>query len=356
MKHVRVATYEIKTGTFQEIADKAQDGMLRTFRDQPERTEANLDEIEKKASDNPCKDLNQLVERVRRGYYPFLSPDIQLIPREPNYVGSATSPVHSGPWDYLTHVPLVAYGPGHLVPGEYTDEATMADLAPTTAELIGYQGWPKRDGRVLGEALDPQATDPPKLVVSMVWDGGGWNVLNRWPDAWPFLKSRMAKGTNVLDAIVGSSPSVTPAVHANIGTGAFPDQHGVVDIWLRRGDVTEDSWEGIDPRNLVIPTLADMYDKALDNEPKIAMVGAEPWHLGMIGRGAAMQGGDKDIAVMEGDDGELITNPEFYSLPDYLDDVPGVEEDISAVVMSRDGGEGWASLARTTTQAGWGPW
>jgi hypothetical protein len=35
MKHVRVATYEIKTGTFQEIADKAQDGMLRTFRDQP---------------------------------------------------------------------------------------------------------------------------------------------------------------------------------------------------------------------------------------------------------------------------------------------------------------------------------
>jgi hypothetical protein len=35
MKHVRVATYEIKQGTFQEIADRAQDGMLRTFRDQP---------------------------------------------------------------------------------------------------------------------------------------------------------------------------------------------------------------------------------------------------------------------------------------------------------------------------------
>ena len=35
MKHVRVATYEIKKGSFQEIADVAQDGMLRTFRDQP---------------------------------------------------------------------------------------------------------------------------------------------------------------------------------------------------------------------------------------------------------------------------------------------------------------------------------
>lgn len=35
MKHVRVATYEITQGSFQEIADVAQDGMLRTFRDQP---------------------------------------------------------------------------------------------------------------------------------------------------------------------------------------------------------------------------------------------------------------------------------------------------------------------------------
>ena len=35
MKHVRVATYEIKQGSFQEIADLARDGMLRTFQEQP---------------------------------------------------------------------------------------------------------------------------------------------------------------------------------------------------------------------------------------------------------------------------------------------------------------------------------
>lgn len=35
MKHVRVATYEIKKGSFQEIADVAQTGMLRTFQEQP---------------------------------------------------------------------------------------------------------------------------------------------------------------------------------------------------------------------------------------------------------------------------------------------------------------------------------
>ena len=35
MKHVRIATYEIKKGSFQELADVAEDGMLREFRNQP---------------------------------------------------------------------------------------------------------------------------------------------------------------------------------------------------------------------------------------------------------------------------------------------------------------------------------
>ena len=35
MKHVRVATYEIKQGSFQEIVDLAHEGMLRTFQEQP---------------------------------------------------------------------------------------------------------------------------------------------------------------------------------------------------------------------------------------------------------------------------------------------------------------------------------
>jgi antibiotic biosynthesis monooxygenase len=35
MEHLRVATYEIKAGNFQEIAEKARDGMLKTFKEQP---------------------------------------------------------------------------------------------------------------------------------------------------------------------------------------------------------------------------------------------------------------------------------------------------------------------------------
>ena len=35
MQHIRIATYEIKKGSFHELADVARDGMLREFRDQP---------------------------------------------------------------------------------------------------------------------------------------------------------------------------------------------------------------------------------------------------------------------------------------------------------------------------------
>jgi hypothetical protein len=35
MQHLRMATYEITKGTFQEVADSAKTGMLRKFREQP---------------------------------------------------------------------------------------------------------------------------------------------------------------------------------------------------------------------------------------------------------------------------------------------------------------------------------
>jgi heme-degrading monooxygenase HmoA len=35
MQHLRLATYEIKDGTFEEVADVARSGMLRKFQEQP---------------------------------------------------------------------------------------------------------------------------------------------------------------------------------------------------------------------------------------------------------------------------------------------------------------------------------
>src|SRR5687767_4739317 len=304
---------------------------------QPERTKANLDEIEEKAADNPCKELNELVERVRRGYYPFLSPDIQLIPREPNYVGAAASPVHSGPWDYLTHVPLVAYGPGHLVAGEYDEEATMADLAPTTAELVGYDEWPRRDGRVLDEALDPQATEPPKLVISMVWDGGGWNTLETHDGEWPYLERLMQKSANFTEFNIGSSPSVTPPIHTTLGTGSFPSRHGIAGLKVRAEDYDQvNPFGDLDADAMKVTTLADEYDLDNDNRPVTGMFGSVSWHLGMIGHGADLDGADHDpVALLDKVTAEVKSNTEIYSQP-TIDDLAELDR-FAARLDAKDG-------------------
>jgi heme-degrading monooxygenase HmoA len=54
MQHVRIATYEIKKGSFEELAHIAQDGMLREFRDQPGFIRYGLAD----SGDNTCISLS----------------------------------------------------------------------------------------------------------------------------------------------------------------------------------------------------------------------------------------------------------------------------------------------------------
>ena len=254
-----------------------------------------------------------------------------MTPAEPNqFGGTFVRTTHSGPWDYLQEVPLVFYGAGFrtetsVTPGDR--EVTVADIAPTLAELLGVPFPKDLAGRPIAEALAPNGQKP-RLVVVVAWDGGGWNLLNEWPDAWPFLRSLMEGGTSINHAIVGSSPSVTPPIHTTMGTGAFPNQHGIVDIFVRLDGQTRNAYADMDPSGLRIETLADIYDRALDNEPLVALVAKDGWHVGMMGHGAAIEGADKDIAVVETKDGTPFANEDFYELPDYIDEIPGIEEDV----------------------------
>ncbi len=292
------------------------------------------------AFESACGLSRSVLQTLRRGYFAGRSPEIVTVPRAPNFFGSFTATTHSGPWDYLQEVPLALYGPGFIQSyGDLTLDrpVTLADLAPTLAELVDMP-WPRdRPGRPLTEALVPEDSRPsptPSVIVVVVWDGGGWNVLNRWPDQWPVLAGLMDEGTSVQGVRVGSSPSVTPAIHATIGTGAFPKQHGIVDILLRDGESVAGSWDEQSPTYLQVPTLADLYDFDTDNRAEIGMVAEKGWHLGMIGRGAAMEGGDKDHAVMGDIPGRLYTNPDLYSLPSYLQEVEGYDDDVRTVDLS----------------------
>ncbi|HYI45531.1 MAG TPA: alkaline phosphatase family protein [Actinomycetota bacterium] len=270
-----------------------------------------------------CDELPELARRVKRGYVPGTSPDVNLIPREPNYVGTAASPVHSGPWDYLARVPLVVYGAGHVKADSYLARADMADLAPTAAELIGAN-FDGRSGRPLTEALLPDVSAP-RLVVTMVWDGGGNNVLAEHPDSYPFLRSLQQRSARWPRMTIGSSPSVTPPIHATLSTGVYPNRHKIPGLRIRNsaGEYL-DPFLGLDPSNMRSETLADVYDREFDNKPVVGMLAAVNWHLSMIGHGSALPRADKDPAVLFDEEGVTFTNTEIFSLP-AIEDVAFLE-------------------------------
>jgi len=284
-------------------------------------------------------DMN-LLRRVRAGINPDRSPHITVVPREPNYYGGFSAFTHSGPWDYVQRVPLAFYGPGFIRPRgplKLNRLVTLADVAPTLAELVGTELPGRRPGRAITETLvDDSRRGQPKVIVQVVWDGGGMNVLEQWPNAWPNLERIMAEGTSIRDVEVGSSPSVTPAVHATIGTGSFPKQHEIVDIPVRDGDEVTGSYADGSPSNLALTTVADIYDQQVGNEAEIGLFSYKQWHWGLVGHGSYLEGGDKDIVFMNTPSGTFETNPLFYEMPEYATRVPGLE-DYARLVDRADG-------------------
>ncbi|HSL10558.1 MAG TPA: alkaline phosphatase family protein [Actinomycetota bacterium] len=281
-----------------------------------------------------CRVPPLLLERTLRGYRPDRAGELQLVPEEPDFVGHGGLP-HSGPWDYISQVPLLWYGPGHVpATGEIDRRVTLADVAPTQGQLIGFD-FPAPDGRPLREVLAGDAAEPPAVVVVVVWDGAGTAVLEEHADAWPNLRQLIDEGVYYTRAEVGSSPPSTAQIHATIGTGAFSRTHGLIAHRFRMGDALVDPWAA-GPRYLVRPTLADLYDRATGNRALVGVSATVAIHLGMVGHGTMWGGGDADLVVLreregaatlgaEGDFWNLTSNvAPWFSFPAYVNDLPPV--------------------------------
>jgi hypothetical protein len=292
----------------------------------------------------------QWLLRIRHGYNPDRSAELQILPKVPNFVGSGLP--HVGPWDFTSDVPMFWYGPGYIKPvGPVQKPVTLADISSTLGHLFGsdfdaVDGEPMLDGLVPAE----ERPDPPRLAVVMVWDGSGRTTLEQWPDAWPYLASLRPQGAWYEHATVGSSPTSSAQDHATIGTGAFPQNHGLVGHSLRIDGQIVSPWKN-GPREIMVETFADHYDRERGNEPLIGVSGTVPIQLGMMSRGAFVEGGDKDLAIVRtpgnattlGAEGVAWNLPEgfdaWYEYPEYANDLPPLASYFDDVNLDAADGE-----------------
>jgi predicted AlkP superfamily pyrophosphatase or phosphodiesterase len=293
-----------------------------------------------------CSLPHRYLVRTWNGFSPDRGPELTAIPAEPNFMGAGLP--HVGPWDYIQHVPMFWYGPGHIkAQGQVGGNVTLADIAPTQAKILDFNGFTAPDGHALSNVLQP-GQKPPKLVIVLVWDSAGINVLQKHEAQWPYLRSLIPDGTWYKDAYVGSSPTSTAQDHATIGTGAFPIHHGIVAHHFQLGGQDTTPYQ-IGPNFFVDPTFADIYDQAEGNQPIVGMVATADIHLGMMGHGSFWNGGDRDIAMTrtpavqttstaEGDEWNLPkADAPYYSVPSFLQGEENIPQSIKDSVDRADG-------------------
>ena len=275
----------------------------------------------------------QVMQHLYLGHVPGRSGEVLMVPKPHHFLISKwdmtqldgpTPPLgstHPNPWNYLTRVPIVATGAGVPAGVVSEDPVDIAAIAPTYAEILGMKDF-QAEADPLDEVVGRGRPKPPKLIFTIVIDGGGWNTLQQHPDSWPAIKGLMEDGVTYVNATIGSAPSITGALHATFGTGVYPRTHGLPGHVMRNGEgeLVDVYLDEADPGFLDAPTVSEIWDVSNANRPIVGTVAFEGWHLGMIGHGAQRAGGDKDIAVLwERDEEEWWTNEAFYSLP------PGVE-------------------------------
>jgi len=75
-------------------------------------------------------------EPMRKSWHPEVSGDVQYI-LKPYWMFGTTTSTHGSPYEYDTHVPILAYGPRWVKPGRVDRRVEVVDIAPTVARWLG---------------------------------------------------------------------------------------------------------------------------------------------------------------------------------------------------------------------------
>jgi hypothetical protein len=100
--------------------------------------------------------VDWIARRWRNALPPLLPAELMVTLRPNMTWGGGGEAKHGQPTDADAHVPLILAGPG-IRRGTYGARASVADMAPTLAVLVGAPPLERVDGRVLWEALTGRA-------------------------------------------------------------------------------------------------------------------------------------------------------------------------------------------------------
>jgi len=271
----------------------------------------------------PGAERQRWLRMFARGYFPGRSGQIFVVPREGDVI-TDRDPLygfmHGSPWDADVHIPLLLHGAPFVTPGVHGGPARQQDVAPTLAAAVGAPAVATMTGRVLREAVD--VSRRPRVIVLLVFDGMRADYFDRYADVMPGLTRLRREGAWFPDTRIDYLPTLTSVGHATIGTGTDPRVHGLAanTLFNRVTRRPQPAYAALDPRELMALTLADAWNLVTDGRAIIVgQGGAIRATAGLVGRGACLVNGRKVIAASYSTrDAGWETNPECYTMPDYL--------------------------------------
>jgi Type I phosphodiesterase / nucleotide pyrophosphatase len=281
-----------------------------------------------RAGTRPVSGRDAWLAMFARGYFPGRSGQIFVVPREGDII-TDHDPLygfmHGSPFEYDVHIPLLLHGAPFVKPGTYDAPALQQDVVPTLATVMGAAVPATVTGRALTEALQPGPR--PRVVMVLVLDAMRADYFDRYASVMPTFTRLRREGAWFSNTRINYLPTLTSVGHATVGTGTDPRVHGLAanNLFNRVTRKPQPAYDGLDPRELMALTLADVWNLSTDGEAIIVgQGGAIRATAGLVGRGACMVNGRAVMAASYNTrDGGWETNPQCYRMPEYLKAING---------------------------------